>query len=64
MFAPAFPLFTRLVAAATPLDVLASGFLVTHVQFLVGLLLEDAARQVYRRLGFADQYSYHYRQPP
>ncbi len=23
-----------------------------------------AARQVYRRLGFADQYSYHYRQPP
>ncbi|MDO9032799.1 MAG: GNAT family N-acetyltransferase [Hydrogenophaga sp.] len=23
----------------------------------------DAARRVYRRLGFADQYSYHYRQP-
>lgn len=23
-----------------------------------------AARQVYHRLGFADQYSYHYRQPP
>ncbi len=24
----------------------------------------DAARRVYHRLGFADQYSYHYRQPP
>ena len=39
VFAPAFPLFTRLVTALTPLDVMAGGFLVVHLQFLAGCVL-------------------------
>jgi GNAT superfamily N-acetyltransferase len=35
-----------------------------RVAYLQTESTNHAARQVYRRLGFADQYSYHYRQPP
>ncbi|MBK6469700.1 MAG: GNAT family N-acetyltransferase [Betaproteobacteria bacterium] len=35
-----------------------------QVAYLQTEATNDAARRVYRRLGFADQYSYHYRQPP
>jgi len=34
-----------------------------QVAYLQTEATNDAARRVYRRLGFADQYSYHYRQP-
>ncbi|MBA4176020.1 MAG: hypothetical protein C0505_05595 [Leptothrix sp. (in: Bacteria)] len=35
-----------------------------QVAYLQTESTNHAARQVYRRLGFSDQYSYHYRQPP
>lgn len=35
-----------------------------RVAYLQTEATNHAARQAYRRLGFADQYSYHYRQPP
>ncbi len=35
-----------------------------QVAYLQTESTNDAARRVYQRLGFSDQYSYHYRQPP